>query len=321
MAPLTRAPRAAGLVLSPDDGVGLAVRAVVRFHLRTFVREETGARAGALEPVHQLRVATRRLRATLHLFRPVLPATLVRGVRDDLAWLAAAIGAVRDLDVLAELAATCGRRLDGDSRHALAPLGPAIRDRHVAAQAALVVALDSLRCRRLLGRLTAFADSAVPAGQPKLGEVVPALVLPMLRAVLRSGRRVRADAPAAAQHRLRVRVKRLRYALETLEGLGGSGMRKARRRLVRIQDLLGCHQDAVTGVAWLRQYALTAGLPPATLLAVGGLMHAFDRRARKTGRAFPERWARLERPLRGMVATEFASGRRRGPRAMPAAAS
>lgn len=309
---LARERRTPGLVLSPDDGVGLAVRAVVRFHLRTFVREEAGARAGEIEPVHQLRVATRRLRATLRLFRPVLPAALVRRARDDLAWVADAIGGVRDLDMLAEQTTAGAARLDADSRRALAALGPVLQERRVAAHAALVVTLDSLRCRRLLARLTAFADSAAPVQKARLGDEAPELVLAMLRAVLQSGRRVAADASPATLHRLRVRVKRLRYALETLEGLGGSAVRECRRRLVRLQELLGTHQDAVTGGAWLRQYGETAPVPARTLLAVGSLIEVLARRARKARQAFPEAWERLDRRrLRGAVATELTSGRRR----------
>src|SRR5438552_994159 len=57
-----RVPQRVGLVLSPDDGAAVAARVVVRFHLRAFVRVEPAARAGEVEPVHQLRVATRRLR-------------------------------------------------------------------------------------------------------------------------------------------------------------------------------------------------------------------------------------------------------------------
>src|SRR5712692_10313029 len=63
-----RAPQPAGLVLSPDDSAAVAARAVVRFHLRAFARVEPTARAGEVEPVHQLRVATRRLRGRLASF-------------------------------------------------------------------------------------------------------------------------------------------------------------------------------------------------------------------------------------------------------------
>ena len=79
-----RAARPAGLVLSADDPVGLAARAVVRFHLRAFAREEGQARAGEVEPVHQLRVATRRLRAALRVFAPVLPPTFVGRARREI---------------------------------------------------------------------------------------------------------------------------------------------------------------------------------------------------------------------------------------------
>src|SRR5262249_9179757 len=167
LAPRRRAP---ALVLSPDDVAGIAVRAVVRFYLRSFVREEGGARAGEVEPVHQLRVATRRLRATLRLFRPVLPVTLVRGAREDLAWLADAIGEVRDLDVPAEQMTVCAARLDTESRRALGVLGITLQERRQGAHAALVTALDSLRCRRLLGRLTSFGDSPAPVRRLRLGD-------------------------------------------------------------------------------------------------------------------------------------------------------
>src|SRR2546426_7971337 len=92
--------RLRGLLLSADDPAGATAAAVVRFHLRAFERAEAGARAGEVEPVHQLRVATRRLRATLRLFAPVLPAVAVRRTSEDLRWLGRTIGAVRDPDVL-----------------------------------------------------------------------------------------------------------------------------------------------------------------------------------------------------------------------------
>src|SRR2546430_17530459 len=69
-----RVPQRVGLVLSPDDGAAVAARVVVRFHLRAFARVEPAARAGEVEPVHQLRAPTRRLPAAPRLFAPALPA-------------------------------------------------------------------------------------------------------------------------------------------------------------------------------------------------------------------------------------------------------
>src|SRR5215831_17230962 len=86
--------------LSPDDDARVAARRVLGFHLATFQREEPAARGGDVEAVHQLRVASRRLRATLQLFAPVLPATLLGSANEGLGWLGRGIGGVRDLDVL-----------------------------------------------------------------------------------------------------------------------------------------------------------------------------------------------------------------------------
>jgi CHAD domain-containing protein len=317
MAVLARVRRPPALVLSPDDGVGAAARAIVRLQLRGFADQEAGARAGDVEAVHQLRVATRRLRAALRLLAPVLPPTFVRSVRPELSWLAGAIGAVRDLDVLTETVTARAPELDTESRRALGPLALALHDQRAARHTALMVALDSTRCRALLERLATFGESPPPTRQPHLGALAPDLIRPLLRSVIRTGRRASTGSPPATLHRLRVRAKRLRYALETLRGLGGRSAHKLVRRLVRLQELLGQCQDMATGIVWLRAYA-AGSVPPATALATGGLIQALTRRERKLRRRFPEAWARLDRGrLRSAMAAELAASARRRARPAP----
>ena len=315
MAEVAKARRTWGLVLSPEDAADAAARAVVRHHLRAFTESEERARAGEVEPIHQLRVSTRRLRATLRLFEPVLPVRLAGHGLAELAWLGSAIGPVRDADVLSEAVLGRAQRLGPELRSLLGPLGIALHERRVAAHDALILALDSSRCRRLLDRLAGYAVSPAASrrGAVRLGDIAPDLLRPLLRSVLRSGRRLSADSSPAAFHRLRVRVKRLRYAVETLGGLGGKSMRKLLRQLVRLQDLLGEHQDAVTIAARLRALAEEAGLPRPTVLATGALVLDFVRRGRKLRRRFPEAWQRLDRRrLRDGVAAELrASASRR----------
>ena len=303
--------RPVGVILSPDDGAALAARVVVRFHLRAFARQEQPARAGDIEGVHELRVATRRLRAALRFFAPVLPAKFVENMRREVKWLASAIGAVRELDVLGQIVNARAPRLEPDVRSALGPVAVYIHDRRAAAHDALIAALDSTRCRRLLDRLASFADSMPPRRtEDTLGAVAPSLLRPLLRAVLSAGRSIGDDPNPDALHRLRVRGKRLRYALETLRGLGGKNVGKMLRRLTALQDLIGDHQDAVTAMKRLRTYAETADVPPATLLAVGALVEGFSRRAVKLRRRFPETWRRLDRSrLRTGLQAEL--GRRR----------
>ncbi len=291
-----RAPRPAGLVLSPDDSAAAAARAVVRYHLRAFASAEPAARAGEIEPVHQLRVATRRLRAALRLFAPLLPARFATAAHRDLAWLARAIGAVRDLDVLSELVRKQAARLEPELRRASGPLGVALHEQRAQALAALGTRLDSRRGRRLLERLAAFADSRAPVGRgARLGDVAPDLLRPHVRAVVRAGRRLGPEAEAAELHRLRVRTKRLRYALETLRSLGDRSTRELLGRLERLQDTLGKGQDAVTAIAWLREVAATRGRPASALLPAGALIQALARRVQKQRRRALKAWRRLER--------------------------
>lgn len=279
--------------LSADDDARVTARRVLASHLAAFEREAPAARGGDVEAVHQLRVATRRLRAMLQLFTPMLPASTVGAVSERLAELGRGIGAVRDLDVLALAVAARGRRLGDEARAALGPLEHAIHERRFVALADLGRLLDGVQCRRLFARLAHLASSRPAARSAvRLGDVAADLVRPLLRAAQRAGHDLDAETPAVALHRLRVRVKRLRYSSEALATLVGDDMRPVIRRLVRLQDLLGEHQDAVTQAAWLRAYAGAAQLPPATVLAMGALVDRLDRRAVKLRGRVTRAWRR-----------------------------
>ena len=76
--------------------------AVFRKQLRRMLRHEPGTRLGDdIEELHDMRVASRRLRAAIRLFRPFLPARFDR-LGAELRWLGGVLGDVRDLDVQIE---------------------------------------------------------------------------------------------------------------------------------------------------------------------------------------------------------------------------
>ncbi len=76
--------------------------AVLRRQLAVLRDKEPGTRLGEdVEELHDMRVATRRLRAALALFAGVLPVR-AQTFRQELGWLAGVLGAVRDLDVQLE---------------------------------------------------------------------------------------------------------------------------------------------------------------------------------------------------------------------------
>ncbi|MGA8568903.1 MAG: CHAD domain-containing protein, partial [Candidatus Binataceae bacterium] len=75
----------------------------IAVHLRAMTADHDKAVTGDVEAIHRLRVATRRLRAALRMLREVAPNDEAESAADELGWLCGAIGAVRDLDVLAQL--------------------------------------------------------------------------------------------------------------------------------------------------------------------------------------------------------------------------
>ena len=294
MAAASRSARARAAAPASADPAANAAAAAIAVQLRAMAAEHAKAVAGEGAAVHRLRVATRRLRAALRMLREVAPDGEAASAADELAWLCGAIGAVRDLDVLAQLLEDRAARLEADFIRALEPLSDTIRRQRATEQARLAAALGSERYRGLVQRLGAIAPEAA-AGGPTLGAVAARLVRPQVRAMLRAGAGLDEASPPDTLHRLRVRAKKLRYALEPLRAVGGKALRKMLRRLERIQERVGMYHDAVAAAAWLRGWAAEShGAPAMTMMAVGALIHSVERRIRRLRARGLKAWRRAD---------------------------
>jgi CHAD domain-containing protein len=287
--PRPKAPRLGG-----DDPVGACACSVIAFHLQNLKHEQDLAASGDAEGLHQMRVAIRKLRAALRLFASVLPPSIYSPAQRDLAWAGRTVGAVRDIDVIAQTLNDEAVHLETFFSSALAPIETEIRERRAATLAAAIAMLDSARYRNLLDRLETI--SAVGAtSYSKLRDVAPAMVAPMIDSVLRAARKIDSDAAAEDLHALRIRVKRLRYGLEPLPDVARKSLTRDQRRLASLQDLLGWHQDVVMSIEWLRNYAKSSDRPAATLVAVGALIHALGTRRRRLSRDAAESLGQLDK--------------------------
>jgi CHAD domain-containing protein len=240
------------------------------------------------EGVHQARVATRRLRADLRTLRPLLDADVVEPLREELAWVGACLGEVRDLDVLAvevrDAAARVAEPLD-------LPAILTLIDRHRAdAQRALIEAMSSERYAALLRRLEGAA--AVPPLQADISPLRP--VKPLARRLLRkSWKRLQrlADgvddaSPAEAWHEIRKKAKGTRYAGELLEPFLGKDAARLADAAKQVQDELGRANDAINARRWLREHAIT----PASAYVAGRLDPVFDTGGGDVHRRWPQTW-------------------------------
>jgi triphosphatase len=269
--------------VTPDSSMGELAYAVLRRQLSVLRDTEPGTRLGEdPEELHDMRVATRRLRAALDLFVDILPVR-ARIYRDELGWMASALGAVRDLDVqqeglgeMAAAAADWGTLIGAGANDPLADLSSLLGRERETARAAMLAALDSARRERLIHGLTVLVQQgplrrSLASRQPAV-IAVPDLVVARHHVVVKAARRAKKSGAATDFHRLRKRCKQLRYSLEFSREIYGERTARYTRQLTRLQDQLGLMQDAEVGGARLADLATgEAHLPASTIFVMGGV--------------------------------------------------
>ncbi len=282
------------LELSPGETVVAAARKAIAFGAEALLWHQSAAESGDEEPLHQLRVSARRLRASIELFASVIYAAQLKLYRRDLPWVGAQAGAVRECDVTAALIGVRAAKIDTDLKDAIAPMVEALGDRRKSEHAKLYALLASKRYRGLIAKLSEPAIKKLGADRI-LGPVAAQLIRPATHSAARLGRKLHADAPAMVFHKLRVRIKRLRYELEMVAPLGARRHKKALARLEALQELLGLFHDTSVAHAWLLSYAETSAAPPRTVLAAGAMIQSLDSREKKLRRRCTKAWRRFER--------------------------
>ena len=228
-----------------------AVVAAVRSDVDRLVGAEPSVRADEYDSIHQMRVATRRLRSVLRSFRGVFDKETVSGLRDELRWLGGVLGVPRDAEVRAErfealLAAEPPELVAEPVSSAWwAPSGIATppRTRRFSSR---WIRPATRCCVPGLAELLAHPDGP-EADKPASKVLVRALgrEYKRLREDVRGEFMATGDHETEALHDIRKDAKRLRYAAEAAaESLGESAERVA-ADAKKLQSVLGDHRDAV----------------------------------------------------------------------------
>jgi len=304
------APLPASLRIHLGDRLTLAARKIVGQQVLKMKANVQGTLED-LDPeyLHDLRVASRRLRSALRLFAAELGARRSESLRVQLGWIARQLGSVRDLDVfILNLRDQAGRLGEGGAVAEV--LADALGSHRQPERAALEAALPSRRFRPLLHRLDALAASTPPRtvrGVPSasVADEAPALIKKAQKRVLRLGRAIIPDAPAAALHRLRILFKRLRYACEFFREAYADPATEQDpladyiEAMVRFQDCLGEHQDAVVAIGRIQELAndmvREGALSPDQLLNLGGLIQVQREIAKDRRDRLAKLWTRFDK--------------------------
>ena len=277
---------------TPNRAAGDVVRGYLTEQLDRLLACDTGVRLDQDGSIHDMRVATRRMRSTLSTFGRVLDAPGAADLEQRLGELAAALGVVRDAEVLLE---RFDARLDGLPPELV--LGP-IRDRlhqslesdRLQGRTALLATLSGPTYGRLLDDLNdliASEPSPQGPGSRPAKEILPKLVARRFRKLARRASRATTatgSERALALHQTRKSAKQLRYAAEAVEQAFGRPAAALAAQAEAIQEILGEHQDSVVASDRLKMLAITANTSEGESAFTYGILVGLEQDAGKAAR-------------------------------------
>ncbi|MFI9046500.1 CHAD domain-containing protein [Streptomyces sp. NPDC053427] len=283
---------------------GDVVLRYAREQVRALIALDPAVRRDLPDSVHQMRVATRRLRSTFRSYTQVLDRAATRPLGLELQWLAAELGVDRDREVLTARLSGALARLPRTLR--LGPVSARLRiwsqRRRLGSRREVLAVLDGERYLELLRSLEALL--ADPPLRPAATRPAPEVLVKAVRKdYARLADRVEAalQAPAGpgrdeALHAARKAAKRLRYATEAARPVLGKPAQKFTKRTKRVQQLLGDHQDSVVARGALRELATQAQRAGEGGFTFGLLYGREEALAAERERELPGVWAKAAPP-------------------------
>ena len=248
-----RIAKAGSVALDHAMTAGAAFAVVAASCVRHFRLNEAGVLAGDAAALHQARVALRRLRSAMSIFRPVLTDARGEILRTAFASVAATLGEARDLDVFIGGQREVAGALHGERARVY---------RHAAER------LDAPAFRALMLELVEWATHGEWRDAPGAARPITDFADDALDRLWRRVRRRGADLAELdddARHELRIAGKKLRYACDFFAALY-DGRKRSKRRgkfvtaLERLQGDLGTLNDQVTGRVLTQRLAERLGI-------------------------------------------------------------
>ncbi|GHC50958.1 CYTH and CHAD domain-containing protein [Streptomyces cinnamoneus] len=285
---------------SSKDDAGRHVLAYVRDQVEAIAALDPGARRGTEDAVHQMRVATRRLRSAFRTFGKVLDRRVTDPLGEELKWLAGELGVDRDREVLVE---RLRDRLDELPRPLVrGPVRARLRiwsgRRRIETRRRLTAVLDGERYLALLDGLDALlADPPLrpAAARPAAPVLAKAVLGDYARLAARVEHALATDPGTGrdtALHDARKAAKRVRYAAEAAVPALGKPAKKFAREMKAVQSLLGDHQDSIMARTALAAIAAQAALAGESAFTFGLLYGREERQAERDERELPQVWER-----------------------------
>ena len=257
--------------------------------LRHFSANAEGVRDLDANSVHQMRVGLRRLRAAISLFGDILRGPGTDKIKSELKWLTSELAPAREMDVFLKEQIRPLDRATEPRRGVLAIEKQFAAHRKTALQKARD-AIETPRYRRLLIDVLEWFETSKRRDTKETSASIPAfageLMQRRVHKAQKEGRRLN-DLSARERHKLRIKIKKLRYAVDFFHSLypdkAHDELRRLSKRLKKIQDALGALNDFVAHRELATEAALHAPQEHRRARAfASGLLVGQEREAAKT---------------------------------------
>jgi inorganic triphosphatase YgiF len=282
-----RAFRGSKIVLEHDASIVAAFQVIGRSVLRHIAANEPAVRVADPEGVHQMRVGVRRLRAAMAVFSDLLRCKQTEQIKRGLKWLSGKLGPVRDLDVFLKGPIELFENADSPTAGLPELKREMIYRRDIAAESAKI-AIATARYRLLIFNILEWIEDGKwlkqsrSHGDRKIRPFAADLFQRRTKKARKKARRA-GEVDAPARHKLRIAIKKLRYALYFFESLySRNGSAKALSRyknyLRDLQDNLGALNDiAVHQKLAIKFAAGVSGPKPELVSFAAGMIAGCER--------------------------------------------
>ena len=314
--------------ISPDTGLcWFGIRSLPPL-LEAFEKEIEGVKASEdIEYIHRMRVASRRLRAALPLFRHCFPQKQYTRWMHEIATITLALGVARDTDVQIAFLLRFRKKSSaaGVQNHAesgtvnpmelgIAYLLKELRRKRRQLQVRVLSTLEALQKSGVIGEMRTTFISQIAASRRtpvrSLTYGIPTIAALRIESRLEAMRSYEpwvtyADA-VAEHHAMRIATKKLRYTMEVYGPVYRLGLKKPHARVKRVQEILGDLHDCDVWIDYVTRLLLRERSrmrsekkekrpDTATLASLGIFLHDRERERILVHHRFVRYWQSLTR--------------------------
>lgn len=239
------------VLLGPQTPPRLCARELILARVAELAQHERGTRAGEdIEALHDMRVASRRLREALEIFAFCFSPKSYNRLYERVRRVTRALGRARDADVAVDyFSKLLGENQNVIEQVALQDILRRLAKQQARRRAQMQEELDKVQPADLVARFEkAFTHLERTPPSRQHGSrtallLARRLFAQRLREVFACRRLIQGENDIDGLHNLRIAVKKLRYAMETLAFAGGAHVKENLKFFKKLQTVLGDLHD------------------------------------------------------------------------------